>query len=37
MVPQKDSLVIQTATIDSDAALAAVKSMDGQQLACMAA
>lgn len=37
MVPQKDSLVIQTATIDSHAVLAAVKSTDGQQVACMAA
>lgn len=37
MVPQKDSLIIQTAAIDLDAVLAAVKNMDGQQLACTAA
>lgn len=37
MVPQKDSLKTQTAAIDLDAVLAAVKNMDGQQLACIAA
>jgi len=37
MVPQKDSLTTQTAAIDLDALLAAVKNMDGQQLACIAA
>lgn len=36
MVPQKDFLT-QTAAIDLDAVLAAVKNMDGQQLACIAA
>lgn len=37
MVPQKDSLKTQTAAIDLDAVLAAVKNMDGQQVACIAA
>ena len=36
MVPQKDSFITQTAAIDLDAVLAAVKNMDGQQLACIA-
>lgn len=30
MIPQKDSLITQTAAIDLDAVLAAVKNMDGQ-------
>lgn len=37
MVPQKDSLKTQTAAVDLDAGLAAVKNMDGQQPACIAA
>lgn len=37
MIPQKDSLITQTAATDLDAALAAVKNMDGQRLACTAA
>lgn len=37
MVPQKDSLITQTAAIDVDAVLATVKNTDGQQLVCTVA
>lgn len=37
MLAQKDSLETQTTAIDLDAVLAAVKDMDRQQPACIAA
>lgn len=37
MLPQKDSLETQTTAIDLNAVLAAVKNMDRQQPACIAA
>lgn len=37
MLPQKDSLKTQTTAIDLDAVLGAVKNMDRQQPACIAA